>query len=282
MKRLLYPLLLGLTITIAAAQPREPVVLKMGPVTENADMDNPWEIERHLPGLWMGIIDTLDGFRFAETSPPATYVLHTTIHVIDISKYHMGNPLVGGYQGYKAKIQSDCSLIRLPENREVTRWKLNTELSDHQLGFTVLAQGIKHALTFQGLDTLKFDSPAFKQSLVYRALVLQGQELQNKLADYFGLALNQQEGLGPYKVLISRGADIHINAGSAEGLAKDQMFSVYVEGAVILDESGNPLGRESVLVGRARVMAIKGNHLTWLQFTDQSVHVPQGTVLFLQ
>ncbi|MCF7801082.1 MAG: hypothetical protein K9N34_03595 [Candidatus Marinimicrobia bacterium] len=282
MKHILYPLLLGLVITMAAAQPRQPVVLKMGPVTENADMDNPWEIEQHLPGLWIGIIDTLDGFRFAETSPPATFALHTTIHVFDISKYHMGNPLVGGYQGYKAKLQSDCSLIRLPKNREVARWRLNTELSGHQLGFTVLAQGIKHALTFQGLDTLKFDSPAFQQSLVYRTLVLQGQALRNKLADYFGLEVSQQEGLGPYQVLISRGGDIHINAGSAEGLVKDQMFSVYMEGAVILDESGAPLGRETVLVGRVRVMAVKGNHLAWLQFTDPSVHVPKESEIFLQ
>lgn len=282
MKYVLKLLLLPLLITFTTAQPRESVFLKMGPVTENAGMKNPWEIEQHLPVLWTGIIDTLPGLRFTESNPPPAYALTTTIRVIDISKYNMGNPLVGGYQGYKAEIQSECSLIRIAENREVARWKLNTKMSDHQLGFTVLAKGIKHALTFRGLDTLTFDSPAFQQSLVYRTLVLQGQELRQKLADYFGLEMNRQEGLGPFKVLISRGADIHINAGSSEGLVKDQKFSAYMEGAVILDESGAPLGRETVLIGRVRVMAVKGNHLAWLQFTDPALHIPKETEIFLQ
>ncbi|MCF7796208.1 MAG: hypothetical protein K9N11_04865 [Lentisphaeria bacterium] len=282
MKHFFYSILLGLIISVAMAQPREAITLRMGTVIEDAGLDNPWEIEQQLPGLWSGILDTLPGLQLVAGPPAAAFTLETTIRVIDISKYHMGNPLVGGYQGYKAKIQSDCALIRSADDREVARWKLNTELSDHQLGFTVLAQGIKHALTFQGLDTLKFDSPAFKQSLVYRALVLQGGELRVKLADYFGLDLHQQEGLGPYRVLISRGPDIHINAGSTEGLVKDQIFSVYVEGAVILDESGEPLGRESVLVGRVRVMAVKGNHLTWLQFSDPALHIPKDSEIFLQ
>ncbi|PJA52137.1 MAG: hypothetical protein CO167_10170, partial [Candidatus Marinimicrobia bacterium CG_4_9_14_3_um_filter_48_9] len=106
--------------------------------------------------------------------------------------------------------------------------------------------------------------------------------LKQKMADYFGLDDDQKVGLGPYKVLISKNADFHINAGSAEGLVKDQVYSVYTEGGVILAEDGLPLGRESVLVGQARVMLVKGNHLTWMQFSVKSDHVDVGTEIFLQ
>ncbi len=264
--------------------PSTPVYLKMGSVNEAAHMDNPWRIEQNLPVLWGGILDSLrgNGLRIVDKTPPATYVLKTVILRIDISKYHVGNPLIGGYQGYQAKLVSQCLLINVANGSEITRWTLKTDLTDRQLGFTVLAKGIKHALTFGELDTLAFNSPAFRQSLIFRALVAQGQDLRKKVASYFGLESGQKPGLGPFKVLIVRGADFHVNGGSADGLIKDQTYMVYTDGGVILGHAGLPLGRESIKIGIARVMAVKGNHLTWLQFSDPALRLKLDTQVYLQ
>jgi len=280
----MHPSLLSTLVLVAicSGQPSNPIQLNFGSVKESAGLDNPWRIEQHLPDLWREILDSLDGIQFSQTKNADRYTLDLIINEIEITKYHVGNPLVGGYQGYKAKIVTECLLRHASDHELVTRWSLNTELSDRQLGFTVLGQGIKHALTFTELDTLKFDSEIFQKSLIYRALVVQGNVLKQKMADYFGLDDDQKVGLGPYKVLISKNADFHINAGSAEGLVKDQVYSVYTEGGVILAEDGLPLGRESVLVGQARVMLVKGNHLTWMQFSVKSDHVDVGTEIFLQ
>lgn len=269
-------------ITLCSGQTKGPVYLNFGTVNEASGLDNPWRIEEHLPELWGEILDSLGGIQFGQTNNTDTYILDLKIKTIEITKYHVGNPLVGGYQGYKAKFAAECVLRHSTDHSAVTQWALSTELTDRQLGFTVLGQGVKHALTFTELDTLKFESEIFRKSLIYRALVIQGNELKQKIADYFGLDDDQKVGLGPYKVLISKNADFHINAGSADGLVKDQIYSVYMEGAVILAEDGLPLGRESVLVGQARVMLVKGNHLAWVQFSDKSDHLELGTEIFLQ
>lgn len=281
-QRLLICICLVFFVNLCPGQQSSPIRIAFGQVEEKAGLDNPWKIEKHLPRLWGEILDSLKGIQIVGKDSDAGVRLDVIIREIDLSKYHIGNPLVGGYQGYRAKIVTECSLISGIGRGAITNWTLNTEITDRQLGFTVLAKGIKHSLTFTELDTLTFDSPVFQQSLVYRALVIQGGELQKKVADFYGLDAEQGGGLGPYKVLISKNADFHINAGSAEGLVKDQTYSIYIEGAVILDESGLPLGRESVLVGSARVMLVKGNHLTWLQFLDKSVQIELGTEIFLQ
>ena len=282
MTQLIRILLFCLMITVSWAQTNQPVSIKFTKVNDQTGLDNPWHIKQHLPDLWTGILDTLSGLHVQADNTPTAYSLEIDLKQIYISKYHVGNPLVGGYQGYQTKIVSECRLIKNSDHKVVINWTLNTDLTDRQLGFTVLAKGVKHALTFAELDTLKFHSAAFEKSLVYRGLVIQGQNLRKKLADYFGLETDQKQGLGPYKVLITRGPDFHINAGSAEGLVKGQAYSIYTEGAVILDKNGVPLGRESVRMGTASVMAVKGNHLTWLQFADKSLNLPNGTEVYLQ
>jgi hypothetical protein len=61
----------------------------------------------------------------------------------------------------------------------------------------------------------------------------------------------------PVKVLVRRDAQITVNRGEGGGLEVGQVWNVYAVGDMLIDpDTKEPLGREEVLVGKARIIEV--------------------------
>jgi len=82
----------------------------------------------------------------------------------------------------------------------------------------------------------------------------------------------------PVRVLIKRDQQITINRGDGAGVEVGQVFNVFAEGETLVDpDTGEILGREEVLVGKARVVSVQPKFSTAELLED--LGIDRGAVL---
>jgi hypothetical protein len=82
----------------------------------------------------------------------------------------------------------------------------------------------------------------------------------------------------PIRVLIKRDTQITINRGEGAGVEAGQMFNVFAEGEELVDpDTGEALGREEILVGKARIINVQAKLSTAEVLED--LGITKGAVL---
>lgn len=82
----------------------------------------------------------------------------------------------------------------------------------------------------------------------------------------------------PVRVLVKRDTQITINRGDGAGVSVGQLFNVFAQGEELVDpDTGEVLGREEILVGKARIVSVQPKFSTAEILED--VGITKGAVL---
>ncbi len=173
--------------------------------------------------------------------------------VEDFTYKHMGGgePMIGGYRYYSAKVNVEQVRILNVSNGQQLGRTINaeTDRSDKGLGLELFGKERPRTVEFYSLDSLDFGSKGFLSSLMGQATVETLNKVQKDIRAVVSLPDTNWYSYKKFRVLDVQQGVVTINAGSGDGVKSGDRYRVYTS------ESGVP-------VGKITVTTVWGDHIS--------------------
>jgi len=193
----------------------------------------------------------------------ADYVISGRINDFNISRFSAGLPMLGGYVSYQAKVDLEIHILRVIDKAEVGVISGNGEISDRDLGMTLLGKPREKDLQFYGLDETPFGSREFERTIIGKATLDAVGELKEKIADVIRPPSLPEGIVGRVVSVSDDGSSVYLNLGSDDGVKIGDKFVIYSEGETLFDPvTGKPLGKSEAKVGVVQIIVVNAPHLS--------------------
>lgn len=199
-------------------------------------------------------------------SHDARYALLGTVQEFSITRFDVGNPMLGGYTSHRVRIQVRYTLVDLVSGETVATRTASADVRNRQMSLTLLGKPSEEDIDYAALDTMAFDSEAFRRTLVGRAVHQWKSELIGQLRSVLPAAAGAPATNVAFQeaaVVLVREGEVYIAAGSADGVQPGDEFEVFTQGEELRDPNTHELlGHADKRVGRIRVEAVRDQHLS--------------------
>ncbi|HID10654.1 MAG TPA: hypothetical protein EYP17_05060 [Candidatus Latescibacteria bacterium] len=255
------------------------------PFEDRTSFEGPWDIRVEVPRLlgerlgenpnyWVVPMDTVMAVlhRRAAKYPKDTlvaigkaldvdYLIVGTIEEFSLSRFMVGARMLGGYWSYSSTVELKGQLLRVVDGKAMGDLRGEGNITDRDLGLSLLGRRPAKDLQFYGIGDLKFGSKEFLRTVL-------GKALEEALAE---LKAGVEKVLVPPErtsrralVVLVEGQTVYLNLGYEDGVEPGDRFGVYEEGEVLQDpETGEVLGRaDPRKVGEVQVVEVKAPHLS--------------------
>lgn len=180
-----------------------------------------WEVVGERPGRWR---DT-DLRRIGSTLEADVLMLGTLLDY-NMERFHVGDPLVGGYKSYKGVAEIEISVLDGTDLSRVGSIHAREETLDRDLGLDLFGRPREQDVGFFTLDRIEFGGDEFRSTVIGQTTLKVIEEVIQKLA-----SLLQPRGIqvssGNPEILSVFGDEIYINVGSENGVHRGYRFAVY-------------------------------------------------------
>lgn len=205
----------------------------------------------------------------------ADIVLFGTLLDLNMERFSVGDPLLGGYKSYRGITEVELKAVRVADRSTVGNLYSRKETTERGLGLDLLGKPREQDQQFVNLRDMAFGSEEFRTTGIGQATLAAMAELIGKLAGILKpRGITMPEG-GHAEVLSVNGVEIFINIGSENGVYVGQRFSILpaperaltqnlagdtpVSVAQVQDVIGGRVSRARALYGAALV--VTGDHL---------------------
>ncbi|MHB9030900.1 MAG: hypothetical protein ACYC9O_19185 [Candidatus Latescibacterota bacterium] len=188
----------------------------------------------------------------------------------DFSYRHVGGgePMIGGYRSYSAKVKLDQVRILNVANGQLMGRAIvgETTKPDRGLGLELFGKERPRTKEFYGLDSLDFGSKGFLSSLMGQAAVEALNKVQKEVRAVITLPDTNWYSYKKFHILLVEQGIATINAGSGDGIKPGDRFRVYTS------DSG-------VHVGKITVTTVWGDHISKAEITQGKDEIRQKDVI---
>ena len=205
----------------------------------------------------------------------ADIVLYGTLLDLNMERFSVGDPLLGGYKSYRGITEVELKAVRVADQSTVGNLYSRRETTDRGLGLDLLGKPRDKDQQFANLRDMAFGSEEFRATGIGQATLAAMAELIGKLAGILKpRGITMPEG-GHAEVLSVNGGEIFVNIGSENGVYVGQRFSIMpaperaltqnlavdtpVSVVQVQDVIGGRVSRARALYGAALV--VTGDHL---------------------
>lgn len=190
--------------------------------------------------------------------------------VEDFTYKHMGGgePMLGGYRYYNAKVKVEqVRILNVANGQQMGRAiTAETSRNDKGLGLELFGKERPRTREFYGLDSLDFGSRGFLSSLMGQATVETLNKVQKDIRAVISLPDTNWYSYKKFRVLDVQQGVVTINAGSGDGVKSGDRYRVYTS------ESGVP-------VGKITVTTVWGDHISKAEITQGKDEIRQNDVI---
>jgi phenylpyruvate tautomerase PptA (4-oxalocrotonate tautomerase family) len=153
-----------------------------------------------------------------------------------------GEPMIGGYKSYNAKVGVDqVRILNVANGQQMGRAiKADDNKTDRGLGLELFGKERKRDYEFYSLDSLDFGSKRFLVTLIGQATVEALNKAQKEIRVVISLPDTNWYSYKKFRVLLVEQGVATINAGSGDGVKAGDRFRVYTS------DSGVPVGKISI------------------------------------
>lgn len=179
-----------------------------------------------------------------------------------------GEPMIGGYKSYKAKVKVEqVRILNVANGQQLGRSiKGESDKTDRGLGLELFGKERKRDLEFYGLDSLDFGSKRFLASLMGQVTVEALNKVQKEIRAVISLPDTNWYSYKKFRVLLIEQSIVTINAGSGDGIKAGDRFRVYTF------DSGVPVGKISVTT-------VWGDHISKAEIIEGKDEIRQNDVI---
>lgn len=195
------------------------------------------------------------------------------IEDFNITRFMAGAQMLGGYRSYASTVRLEATLWRVVDGRELGIIGGEGEVSNRDIGLTLLGRPTQRDSQFYGLNDIEFGSQAFRETIIGQAMRKALEEIKGKVEEVITPPSGLRATARPVIVLEVQGDEAYVNAGAEDGIAIGDKFNVYDQGKELRDPStGEVLGyTDEQKVGAIQIVEIKGPHLSKARIVDGRV-----------
>jgi hypothetical protein len=210
------------------------------------------------------------------------YLVAGSVVQFDVSRFMTGQPLLGGYESFKAEVIVSYVIYDLERTASsgspvwIRKGEASGEFADRSLTLTLFGKQSERTVEYRDLDKITFGTEEFNRTVIGQACFQLGEqfslELESTLPsikawamtnpdsllllsqslDSISLSLKPKTITG--SIVFVEGASAFINLGSEDGIRLKQRLSVYRNGQRTKDR-----------VGELEVVDVRGPHLSLAQ-----------------
>jgi hypothetical protein len=179
-----------------------------------------------------------------------------------------GEPMIGGYKSYNAKVGLDqVRILNVANGQQMGRAiKGEDNKTDRGLGLELFGKERKRDYEFYSLDSLDFGSKRFLSSLIGQATVEALNKVQKEIRAVISLPDTNWYSYKKFRVLLVEQGVATINAGSGDGIKAGDRFRVYTS------DSGVPVAKIGVTV-------VWGEHISKAEIIEGKEEIRQNDVI---
>lgn len=153
------------------------------------------------------------------------YVLLGVIRKMNMGRFSVGDPLLGGYKSYTGEVDLEVQALRVADRSEALSVTGGSELTDRDVGLDLLGKPRQQDLEFTSLHDLPFGSPAFRETVLGKATLAAVEEVLDDLIPLVrpaGTGAIGQSGV----VLSVHGPEVYLSLGIENGLRPGHRLEV--------------------------------------------------------
>lgn len=155
----------------------------------------------------------------------ADYLLLGVIRELNMGRFSVGDPLLGGYKSYTGAVSLEVQALRVADKTEALSVTGESEMTDRDVGLDLLGKPRQQDLEFTGLRDLPFGSPAFRETVLGKAILAALGEALDNLTPLVRPA--GMEAIGQSGVILSvHGSELYLSLGSENGLRPGHRLQV--------------------------------------------------------
>lgn len=179
-----------------------------------------------------------------------------------------GEPMIGGYKSYNAKVGIDqVRILNVANGQQMGRAiKAEDSKTDRGLGLELFGKERKRDYEFYSLDSLDFGSKRFLSTLIGQATVEALNKVQKEIRAVISLPDTNWYSYKKFRVLLVEQGIATINAGSGDGIKAGDRFRVYTS------DSGVPVGKISITT-------VWGEHISRAEILEGKDEIRQNDVI---
>ncbi|MFA6111568.1 MAG: hypothetical protein WDA75_22645 [Candidatus Latescibacterota bacterium] len=155
----------------------------------------------------------------------ADYILLGVIREMNMGRFSVGDPLLGGYKSYTGAVSLEVQALRVADRTEALSVTGESELTDRDVGLDLLGKPRQQDLEFAGLRDLPFGSPAFRETVLGKATLEAVGEVLDDLTPLVRPAGFMAAGRSGV-VLSVQGAELYLSLGIEDGLRPGHRLEV--------------------------------------------------------
>lgn len=167
---------------------------------------------------------------------PVDIVFFGNLKAFNLTRFSVGNPMLGGYGSYKAIIEMRVKLVRSLDNRILLDTLIENTEGEKDVDITLLGKPTNLMKEFMAFEKLEFESDEFKETMIGKATLNAFKKLEEQL----------EKGLSMKKVLLLGLSLVFLYSLNCTKEAEDVVARVGDE-VISLKEFEQDFGKEKLI-----------------------------------
>jgi len=194
-------------------------------------------------------------------------VIMGEVEDFNLSRFSVGNPLLGGYGSYKGNIKLKIKVYRTLDGQLLLETEEEGVEMDRDIDVTFLGKPTKKMLEFWNFRELHFESEEFNKTIIgkatNRALTRLVEKIKEVLKPPTPFLPSKRKGLSEPCVLVVVPDGVYVNIGSEDGIKLGDKFVIYAKQRELRDpKTGAFLGYIKDKIGVIQIIQIESAHLS--------------------
>lgn len=192
-------------------------------------------------------------------------VIMGEVEDFNLSRFSVGNPLLGGYSSYKGNVKLKIKLYRTLDGRLLLETEQEGVETERDVDVTFLGKPTKRMLEFWNFRKLHFESEEFNKTIIGKATNRVLTQLVEKIKEVLKppTPFLPRKGLSEPCVLMVVPDGVYVNIGSEDGVKLGDKFVIYAKQRELRDpKTGAFLGYIKDKIGVIQIIQIESTHLS--------------------
>ena len=187
-----------------------------------------------------------------------------------ISRFNAGNPILAGYESYKAEIETNYKVYETKSGTLSEEETCKAEITNRNLGVTLLGKPSENRVDYADLDSMKFGSEEFFGTIIGQAVLALRSEFISRVINHFSIEQSENfDEYGEASVILVQGPNLYLNAGKYEKVYVGDILPVYTRGEELKDpKTGKVLGYADKKIGKIQITQVRDAHLSLAKILD--------------
>ena len=195
----------------------------------------------------------------------ADVLITGVISDFNMSRFGVGNPMIGGYGSYSASIEVKINLYRALDGQMLFSTVGSAKEVDRNVDITLLGKSTKKMLEFSGFQELTFSREELENTMIGSAINKALNNLVEKIREELSpptISMELREDLSEPCILMVSDNMAYVNIGSDDGIRLGDKFVISTQKELKDPQTGTFLGHVEQRTGVIQIIQIEAVHLS--------------------